>query len=62
MSLFPCVSNPSEFIHVSEQYFFELNGETLSDGSRVYMRYDVNMLYNQKNAYQNNHVACSHYL
>lgn len=32
ISLFPCVSNSSEFIHVGEQYFFELNGETFLMG------------------------------
>lgn len=46
--LFISVSSASELTRSDEKYFFEMNGETLSDGSQVYMRYDVDMFYEQK--------------
>lgn len=47
-SLFAYASSASELTRSDEKYFFEMNGETLSDGSQVYMRYDVDMFYEQK--------------
>ena len=47
-SLFTYASSASELTRSDEKYFFEMNGETLSDGSQVYMRYDVDMFYEQK--------------
>ncbi|HHD7242418.1 TPA: hypothetical protein ACNOIA_004704, partial [Enterobacter cloacae] len=49
--LFTCASSASELTRSDEKYFFEMNGETLSDGSQVYMRYDVDMFYGQKKAH-----------
>ena len=46
--LFNYASSASELTRSDEKYFFEMNGETLSDGSQVYMRYDVDMFYEQK--------------
>lgn len=46
--LFNYASSASELTRSHEKYFFEMNGETLSDGSQVYMRYDVDMFYEQK--------------
>ncbi|ELT7765787.1 TPA: hypothetical protein ACSW15_002727 [Enterobacter hormaechei] len=50
-SLFTYASSASELTRSDEKYFFEMNGETLSDGSQVYMRYDVDMFYEQKKAH-----------
>lgn len=46
--LFNYASSASELTRSDEKYFFEMNGETLSDGSQVYMRYGVDMFYEQK--------------
>lgn len=49
--LFISISSASELTRSDKNYFFEMNGETLSDGSKVYMRYDVDMFYEQKKSH-----------
>lgn len=50
MFLFICTSVASERVQHNQQYFLVQNGETLIDGSQVYMRYDVTLLENKNKA------------
>lgn len=49
--LFSGFSQASEHPQSKEEFFFEMNGETLSDGSQVYIRYDISLSYSNKLAY-----------